>query len=235
MVDQRAAIAVGGHGGLVGLVQDVKDARFVQVRYVGGDAQALHLADGLHAVGLEPLRAAAHGGIAQGVFVVPGDGRHAHAVGAVFRNGVQAGIKGLAALDGQHHGHLAVHGLAGIVHLLPALAFEQLQLLQHALHQGFHIALAAGAHIHGHGLQADAARAQVFHGHVQVLVAAHLHAVQGIAVAIANDHIVIPPFPDGRSFHSGCGTRPRPARAYRFRSRPAGYHRDRSAQSACGG
>ena len=101
-----------------------------------------------------------------------------------------------------------------------------------AMHQGFHIALAAGAHIHGHGLQADAARAQVFHGHVQVLVAAHLHAVQGIAVAIANDHIVIPPFPDGRLFHSGCGTRPRPARAYRFQSRPAGYHRDRSAQSA---
>ena len=109
---------------------------------------------------------------------------------------MQAEIKGLAALDGQHHGHLAVHGLAGIVHLLPALAFEQRQLLQHALHQGFHIALAAGAHIHGHGLQADAALSQAVGGNIGLGEGAFANAKaeEGIGVSIGKKHRQIPRF-----------------------------------------
>ncbi|MPN54081.1 hypothetical protein SDC9_201750 [bioreactor metagenome] len=128
-------------------------------------------------------------GRAQRVFVVPGDGGHAHAQVAVALYNIQASGEYLAALDGQHKAHLALYGFIRIKSLRPALALEVFKRGQHPVKQGFDLfKRGLWADIHGQGLQADAAFFQALHRQVVRLAGCCDQVVQCIGVRVAYSH-----------------------------------------------
>ena len=196
VVAQRPRAGMGGHRRLAVPVDQVPEARLVQVARVGGHAQGRHLAQDHPALRLDALLRAALGRVADLVFVVPGQRRHADAALVKLAHALRAALEDLAALDGEQDLDTALLGLQRGVDLLPALRL--LKMLKRGV---FGHRLVVGMIAHSlapgeerAGLQAHAARLHMLQGDAGHFIRLERAHVQRIAMCIADDHGQMPPF-----------------------------------------
>ena len=181
---------MGGHRRLAVPVDQIPEARFVQVARIRRHFKLCHRAQNLPADRLDALFGAALRGMADLVFVVPRQRGHAHAVAVKLVHPLDLALEDFAALDAQQNLHLAVLRLQRRIHARPALGIAQ--VLKGAVF-GHRLVIRVPRHarvarVQRAGLQAHAALFHGLHRHAGLFLRLERAHIQGIAMRIANHH-----------------------------------------------